>query len=376
MNNLILTLDALNMGGDANRLKNEAEEIRQRMTAKERNRRDGAAVRVIGIGGAGCSAIEALARESRNDVQFIAVNTDKLALEASSAGTRLLVGSGAGAGGNPEIGRLAALKHNRELRDLIGGAQLLFIVAGLGGGTGTGAAPVLGEIARELGVLTVAIATTPFSFEERSKRLSAAGETELLRAVDALVTISNDDLAEAVGEDAAMAEVFRAVDGEVENVIRSIVDVACVPGLVNIDFEDLRTLLWRKGRTSVANGTADGSQRATRATELAIEAISRQQSGRLTTASGILINITASSSLGLKEYKQVLASVRPLASPDATIICGAVFDDNMADSLRVTIVATGYGALYGKQDRPNISSSSGPNGFTESQRRIVIKQRK
>ncbi len=341
MGNLASTLQAMDQHKAAKALRKEVGEIRRRKSDKEKARRTGAPVRIAGIGGAGGNALKTMGQLGLRDAALIAINTDQASLDHSDAKTRLLIGNGLSAGGRPDIAELAALQCKSAIRDSLDGARLLIIVAGLGGGTGSGASPVIADIAREMGILTVAIVTSPFAFEGRRKHFADLAEGKLLRNVDSLIVIRNDDVIEKLGEEATMQAAFASVDEEIAGVVQGIVEIVSTPGLVNIDLEDLRSIFARKGHAAAATGFAEGPERASQAVSSALDIISRKQGFRLSTAAGVLVNITANSSLSLKEYKEVMETLRPHVSPAATLICGAVFDEKLKDKLRTTIIAAG-----------------------------------
>ncbi len=308
-------------------------------------------IKVFGVGGAGGNAIEHMIREGVNGVEFIAANTDAQALQSSSAGVRLPLGkSGLGAGAKPEAGQAAADQHRDDIRAQLEGAHMAFITAGMGGGTGTGAAPVVAEIAREMGILTVGVVTKPFSFEG-SKRMRAAesGIAEFSKHVDSLIVILNDKLQEVMGDDADVDECFKAADDVLKNAVGGIAEIITFPGLVNVDFEDVRTVMGEMGRAMMGSSTASGLDRARIAAEQAV-ASPLLEGVNLSGARGVLVNITAArGNLKMKEVNEVMNTVKAFAADDAHIIFGAVYDETMGDALRVTVVATGLGQLSRQQ---------------------------
>ena len=299
-------------------------------------------IKVIGVGGAGGNAVEHMIREGVGGVEFICCNTDAQALKYSSAGVKLQLGPGLGAGGKPERAREHARNEREHIADMLRGANMCFITAGMGGGTGTGAAPVIAEVARELGILTVAVVTKPFTFEGRRGKLAEEGLGELAQHVDSLIVILNEKLMEVLGEDVSMLEAFKAADNVLKNAVGGISEIINVPGLVNVDFEDVRTVMGEMGKAMMGSASAAGVDRARLAAEQAV-ASPLLEGIELSGAKGVLVNITASSSLGLKEYQEVMNTIHTYTAPEATVICGAVFDDTMEDQLRVTVVATGLG---------------------------------
>lgn len=301
----------------------------------------GTIIKVIGVGGAGGNAIDHMIRENVKGVQFIAANTDAQALENSLAGSRLRLGStGLGAGAKPSMGRSAALEQRDQIRDMLRGAHMVFITAGMGGGTGTGAAPVVAEIARELGILTVAVVTKPFLFEGKRMKAAEAGIAELEEYVDSVIVILNDKLMDVLGEDAEVGECFEAADDVLRNAVGGIAEIITLRGLINVDFEDVRTVMGAMGRAMMGSAVSSGMDRARLAAEQAV-AYPLLEGVNLAGAKGVLVNVTASKSLKMKEVNEVMATINDHVSEDAEIIFGAVFDETMGDELRVTIVATG-----------------------------------
>ncbi|MDD2663430.1 MAG: cell division protein FtsZ [Dechloromonas sp.] len=305
----------------------------------------GTIIKVFGVGGAGGNAIEHMIREGVNGVEFIAANTDAQALGRNAAPSKLSLGeTGLGAGAKPEKGQEAANAHRDEIRTALDGAHMAFITAGMGGGTGTGAAPVVAEIAREMGILTVGVVTKPFSFEG-GKRMKAAeaGIAEFSKHVDSLIVILNDKLMEVMGEDADVDDCFKAADDVLKNAVGGIAEIITYPGLVNVDFEDVRTVMGEMGRAMMGSAAAAGVDRARIAAEQAV-ASPLLEGVNLSGAKGVLVNITAArGNLKMKEVNEVMNTVKAFAAEDAHIIFGAVYDELMGDALRVTVVATGLG---------------------------------
>jgi cell division protein FtsZ len=301
-------------------------------------------IKVVGVGGAGGNAVEHMIRERVGGVEFICCNTDAQALNKSNAHVKLQLGPGLGAGGKPEKARDLALLDRERIAEALSGAHMVFITAGMGGGTGTGAGPVVAEVARELGILTVAVVTKPFEYEGKRKRLAEEGVAELARHVDSLIVILNEKLEEVLGDEVSMLEAFQAADNVLRNAVGGIAEIINVPGLVNVDFEDVRTVMGEMGKAMMGSAVAAGVDRARVAAEEAV-ASPLLEGIELSGARGVLVNITASSTLGLKEYKEVMKTIRQYTAPEATVICGAVFDETMEDQLRVTVVATGLGVV-------------------------------
>lgn len=308
---------------------------------------DDAVIKVIGVGGGGGNAVEHMVRESIEGVHFIAINTDAQALRNSGAETTVQIGStitkGLGAGANPEIGREAALENREDIRQMLEGSDMVFIAAGMGGGTGTGAAPVVAEVAKELGILTVAVVTKPFNFEGK-KRMNYAlqGIEELSKHVDSLITIPNDKLLRVLGKGVSLLEAFKAANDVLLGAVQGIAELITRPGLINVDFADVRTVMREMGTAMMGTGYARGDDRAEEAAEKAISSPLLEDVD-LAGARGILVNITAGMDVTMEEFETVGNAVKAFASENATVVVGAVIDPNMQDELRVTVVATGIG---------------------------------
>lgn len=323
----------------------------------EKDEESGTIIKVFGVGGAGGNAIEHMINEGVNGVEFIAANTDAQALGRNAASSKLSLGqSGLGAGAKPEKGQEAAQAHRDEIRASLQGAHMAFITAGMGGGTGTGAAPVVAEIAREMGILTVGVVTKPFSFEG-GKRMKAAeaGIAEFSKHVDSLIVILNDKLMEVMGDDADVDDCFKAADDVLKNAVGGIAEIITYPGLVNVDFEDVRTVMGEMGRAMMGSAAAAGVDRARIAAEQAV-ASPLLVGVNLSGAKGVLVNITAAKgNLKMKEVNEVMNTVKAFAAEDAHIIFGAVYDELMGDALRVTVVATGLGqAAAAVRSKPEV----------------------
>jgi cell division protein FtsZ len=317
----------------------------------------GPIIKVIGVGGAGGNAVNHMIEHGVEGVEFIAVNTDAQVLSRNRARNQIQLGStGLGAGAKPEEARAVALAERDRIEEAVSGAHMVFITAGMGGGTGTGAGPVIAEVARSLGVLTVAVVTKPFSFEG-SKRMKIAeqGLAELAPHVDSLIVILNDKLEEVLGEDVTQEEAFRAADDVLNDAVAGIAEIINQPGLVNVDFQDVRTVMCEQGMAMMGSACAAGLDRARIAAEQAI-ACPLLEGVNLAGARGVLVNISASrTSLKLRETKEVMNTIRAFAAEDATIIYGGVYDDGLSDDLRVTVVATGLGApLMARQGKPQL----------------------
>ncbi|HKO87957.1 MAG TPA: cell division protein FtsZ [Burkholderiales bacterium] len=303
----------------------------------------GTIIKVIGVGGAGGNAVDHMIRNGVGGVEFIAANTDAQALGRSLAKHQIQLGAtGLGAGARPEAGRAAAMEQREAIREALQGSHMCFITAGMGGGTGTGAAPVVAEIAKEMGILTVAVVTKPFSFEGKRMRVAEAGVEALQEHVDSLIVILNEKLMEVLGEDVSMKDAFRTADDVLHNAVAGIAEIINCPGLVNVDFEDVKTVMGEMGMAMMGSAYASGMDRARIAAEEAV-ASPLLEGVNLSGARGVLVNITASEELKMREVNEVMNTVRSFAADDATIIFGAVYDPEMEENLRVTVVATGLG---------------------------------
>jgi cell division protein FtsZ len=302
----------------------------------------GTVIKVVGVGGAGGNAVDHMIREGVQGVEFVCANTDAQALKRSLAATKIqLGGTGLGAGAKPEAGRAAALENRERIVEALEGAHMVFITAGMGGGTGTGAAPVIAEVARELGILTVAVVTKPFDFENRI-RVADSGVEELSRHVDSLIVVLNDKLMEVYGEEASFVDCFRNADEVLRKAVGGIAEIINVPGLVNVDFQDVRTLMAEMGRAMMGSAEAAGLDRARIAAEQAANS-PLLEGVELEGARGVLINITASRSLKMAEVREAVQTVRAFAMEDASVFYGTVFEESMEDRIRVTVLATGLG---------------------------------
>ncbi len=305
-----------------------------------------AIIKVCGVGGGGGNAIARMIEEKLDDVEFIAINTDAQALQRSPAGCRLQIGAeftgGLGSGAKPEMGQKAALEDRDRIADVVTGADMVFITCGLGGGTGTGAAPIVAEIARSSGALTVGIATLPFSFEGKERMDNALrGLQELEEQVDTLIVVPNDRVAQICQEDMSLLKAFRQADEVLHNGVRAISDLITVPGLINLDFADVRTIMQSRGRALMGIGTAEGEGRAVRAAEEAIICPLLEQSN-IDGAMGVIANITAGCDVGMREVQDAVATVQKAAHPDANIIFGAVVHDEERAEIQVTVIAAGF----------------------------------
>ena len=312
------------------------------------NEPQSAVIKVIGVGGGGGNAVEHMVSQNIEGVDFICANTDAQALQNLSSSTLLQLGTsitkGLGAGADPVMGKDAAEEDRDCIAEVLHGVDMVFITAGMGGGTGTGAAPIVAEIARELGVLTVAVVTKPFVFEGRKRmKIAEAGIAELSRHVDSLITIPNEKLLAIMGEDKPLLEAFGAVDDVLLGAVQGIADLIIRPGMINVDFADVRTVMSEMGMAMMGSGLASGESRAREAAEAAVRSPLLEDID-FNGARGILVNIAAGASISLGEFSQVGAAIEDFASENATIVIGTVIDTDMDDELRVTVVATGLGA--------------------------------
>ncbi len=317
-----------------------------------------AVIKVIGVGGCGGNAVNHMISKNVSGVEFISANTDAQALRNSSATTTLQIGTditkGLGAGAKPEVGREAALEDRDRIAEMIDGADMLFITAGMGGGTGTGAAPIIAEVAKEMGILTVAVVTKPFAFEGKRTKVAADGLEELSQYVDSLIVIPNEKLMEVLGEDVPFTEAFNAANDVLHNAVSGIAEIINCPGLVNVDFADVRTVMSEMGMAMMGSAEASGVNRAMIAAEQAV-ASPLLEDVNLANARGVLVNITASSSFKMKEYYDVMNTIKAFTAEDATVIVGNVVDESMGDKLRVTMVATGLnGSVARRQQKPEL----------------------
>jgi cell division protein FtsZ len=304
-----------------------------------------ARIKVVGIGGGGCNAVNRMIDEGLNGIEFIAVNTDAQALQFSKAKVRVRIGDkstrGLGAGGDPRIGRAAAEESAEELYEVLKGSDMVFITAGLGGGTGTGAAPIVAQVAKEIGALTIGVVTRPFTFEGNQRAKAAEGGAAALKEpADTLIIIPNDRLLQIVDKRASLNDAFKVADDVLRQGIQGISELITVPGLINLDFADVRTIMSEGGAALMAVGQASGEDRATKAAELAIS--NQLLDVTIDGARGILFNVTGGESLKLFEVNQAAAIIKETAHPDVNLIFGAVIDESMGENLRITVIATGF----------------------------------
>ncbi len=324
-----------------------------------------ARIKVIGVGGGGCNAVNRMIDEGLQGIEFITVNTDGQALLQSRAQKRVRIGDkvtrGLGAGGNPEIGEKAAEESAEELYEVLKGSDMVFVTAGLGGGTGTGAAPIVAQIAREIGALTIGVVTRPFTFEGSKRQKSAEqGIARLKEQADTLIVIPNDRLLQIVDKKANLQDAFSMADDVLRQGIQGISELITIPGLINLDFADVRTIMSEGGAALMAVGHAGGEDRARLAAEMAIS--SQLLDVTINGARGILFNVTGGPNLTLFEVNQAAAIIKETAHPDVNLIFGAVIDPNMGDEVRITVIATGFdhSSQQGIIDRPFRTSEKEP----------------
>ncbi len=304
-----------------------------------------ARIKVVGVGGGGCNAVNRMISEGLQGIEFISVNTDSQALLLSKALTRVRIGDkitrGMGAGGNPEIGMKAAEESADELYEVLKGSDMVFVTAGLGGGTGTGAAPIIAQIAKEIGALTIGVVTRPFNFEGKYRTQSAeSGIARLKEHADTLIVIPNDRLLQIVDKRASLPDAFQVADDVLRQGIQGISELITVPGLINLDFADVRAIMSEGGAALMAVGKAEGDDRSRLAAEMAIS--SQLLDITIDGARGILFNVTGGNNLTLFEVNQAAAIIKETAHPDVNLIFGAVIDPSMGDELRITVIATGF----------------------------------
>ncbi len=341
-----------------------------------------AVIKVIGVGGGGGNAVQHMVEANIDGVDFVCANTDAQALKNMSARTTLQIGGaitkGLGAGANPDVGRQAAHDDRDRIQEVIEGSDMLFITAGMGGGTGTGAAPVVAQVAKELGILTVAVVTKPFPFEG-SKRLHVAhnGIKELGQYVDSLITIPNEKLLSVLGKQISLLDAFKSANDVLLGAVQGIAELITRPGLINVDFADVRTVMSEMGMAMMGSGSAKGEERAREAAEAAI-ASPLLEDINLMGAHGILVNVTAGMDLGIGEFEEVGNTVKEFASENATVVVGTVIDPDMRDELRVTVVATGLGEQGAKPTEKAVSlvqkTKNGEVDYNKLDKPTVIRQ--
>ena len=325
-----------------------------------------AVIKVVGVGGGGGNAVQHMLTQEVGGVDFICANTDAQALAGLTAPTTLQIGSGItkglGAGANPQIGRDAALEDRDRIAELLMGSDMVFITAGMGGGTGTGAAPVVAEVARELGILTVAVVTKPFGFERRDAK-AEKGIEELSQHVDSLITIPNEKLLDVLGADTSFLDAFGSANDILLGAVKGIADLIIRPGLINVDFADVRTVMSEMGTAMMGTGMASGPGRARSAAEAAIRSPLLEDVD-LNGARGILVNVSGGSSLSIGEFSEVGSSIEEFASPNATVVIGMVIDESLGEDIMVTVVATGLGGVAEPRVVVDNGIGAARDGFT------------
>jgi cell division protein FtsZ len=334
-----------------------------------------AVIKVIGVGGGGGNAVKHMIASKIEGVEFICANTDAQALKDIDARTVLQLGNsmtkGLGAGANPEVGRQAAMEDRERIAETLRGADMVFIAAGMGGGTGTGAAPVVAEVARDLGILTVAVVTKPFPFEGRKRMTIAdAGIKELSERVDSLITIPNEKLLSVLGKSTSLLDAFKAANNVLLGAVQGIADLIIRPGMINVDFADVRTVMSEMGMAMMGTGRSTGENRAREAAEAAIRS-PLLEDVNLQGARGILVNITAGIDLSLGEYSEVGSIIEEFASGDATVVVGTVIDPELTNELRVTVVATGLGVAAKNTASPKEGKPAPTKVIDNTSRRSV-----
>ena len=315
-----------------------------------------AVIKVIGVGGGGGNAVAHMVNSGIEGVDFICMNTDAQALNSARVRTALQIGcnitKGLGAGADPEIGQQAAMEDRDRIQEVIEGADMLFITAGMGGGTGTGAAPVVAQIAKDLGILSVAVVTKPFTMEGSKRMLIAEhGIGELGKYVDSLITIPNEKLLTVLGGETTLLDAFRAANDVLQGAVQGIAELITRPGLINVDFADVKTVMAKMGMAMMGSGESSGEDRAREAAEAAVSSPLLEDIN-LAGANGILVNVTAGMDLSIGEFQEVGNTIKEFASDDATVVVGTVIDSDMSDRIRVTVVATGLGQQAAQAGSP------------------------
>ena len=344
------------------------------------NLRDNAVIKVIGVGGGGGNAVEHMLKANVDGVEFICANTDAQALNRSSVRTSIQLGGeitkGLGAGANPDIGREAALEDRERITEILQDTDMVFITAGMGGGTGTGAAPVIAEIAKEMDVLTVAVVTKPFFFEMKKRMKVAEGGIEELRQhVDSLIIVPNDKVL-SVMKGKKLTEAFKAANDVLHGAVQGIAELMTCPGLINVDFADVKTVMSEKGMSMMGNGIGTGQDRAIKAAELAVSSPLLEDVD-LSGAKGILVNITSGEDMSIDEFSEVGSVVQDFAAEDATVVIGTAIDSELADEIRVTVVATGIGQAnqpVAQMKVDNTKKADGSNDYEKLQRPTVLRK--
>ncbi|RUO33565.1 cell division protein FtsZ [Aliidiomarina sanyensis] len=348
------------------------------------NSESDAVIKVIGVGGGGGNAVQHMVAQKIEGVQFLAANTDAQALRKHDADILIQLGGeitkGLGAGANPEVGRIAAEENREEITRHLEGADMIFIAAGMGGGTGTGAAPIVAEIAKELGILTIAVVTKPFPFEGK-KRMAAAEEgiSQLAKHVDSLITIPNEKLLKVLGKGTTLLDAFGAANNVLLGAVQGIAELITRQGLINVDFADVQAVMREMGTAMMGTGVASGPDRAQEAAQMAINSPLLEDID-LSGARGVLVNVTAGMDMGIDEFETVGSVIRSFASENATVIVGTVIDMDMSDEMRVTVVATGIGAekkpeisLVEKKPEPVIARPTSSGGYSRTATAVAAK---
>ena len=345
-----------------------------------------AVIKVVGVGGGGGNAVQHMVANDIEGVDFICANTDAQALRNVSSRSIIQLGNGLtkglGAGANPEVGRQAALEDRERIAEALKGADMVFITAGMGGGTGTGGAPVVAEVAKEMGILTVAVVTRPFPFEGKKRMLVAdQGLKQLAEHVDSLITIPNEKLLAVLGKNTSLLDAFKEANNVLQGAVQGIADLITRPGMINVDFADVRTVMSEMGQAMMGTGVARGENRAREAAERAIRS-PLLEDVNLQGARGILVNVTAGFDLSLGEFSEVGDLVAEFASETATVVVGTVIDPEMTDELRVTVVATGLGSAHAAQepkptkvvDNTATRKADGTPDYTQLDRPTITRQ--
>jgi len=338
-----------------------------------------AVIKVLGVGGGGGNAVHHMITNEVDGVDFICANTDSQALNNLKAKTILQMGAsitkGLGAGANPEIGRQAALEDRDQIADILSGADMVFVTAGMGGGTGTGAAPIVAEVARELGILTVAVVTRPFPFEGKKRSaIAEQGIEQLSASVDSLITIPNEKLLDVLGKEASLLDAFKAANDVLLGAVKGIADLIMHPGMINVDFADVKTVMSEMGMAMMGTGFATGEDRAREAAESAIRS-PLLEDVNLQGARGILVNITAGETLSLGEFSEVGDTIEEFASDDATVVVGTVIDPELGDEMRVTVVATGLDGGQAKPKKVVDNTQREQTDYSQLDRPAVLRNR-
>ncbi len=344
---------------------------------------ENAVIKVLGVGGGGGNAVSHMVNVGIEGVDFICANTDAQALKNAKVKTGLQIGcnitKGLGAGADPEVGRQAAMEDRDRFLEVIEGTDMLFITAGMGGGTGTGAAPVVAQLAKEMGILTVAVVTKPFVMEG-NKRIAIAdqGIAELGKYVDSLITIPNQKLLTVLGSETTLLDAFRAANEVLQGAVQGIAELITRPGLINVDFADVRTVMSEMGMAMMGSGSASGEDRAREAAEMAVSSPLLEDIN-LAGANGILVNVTAGMDLSIGEFEEVGATVKEFASDDATVVVGTVIDPEMTSQIRVTVVATGLGETQKRTQQPTMQvvrrAVAGEPNYSDLEKPTIQRQR-